>query len=144
MKLPVYNLVIRVHKYDDDARGDADDARLHTNSDDEGIDTIIHKHNDDDDGNFYDNDDDDKEKDDSNDDNHAENGNGGPVNDNDDTDKFRNNYGIFIIYVVHETILISMVSATALENSRECYDFRGSLFVTETILIPMVSVKIRS
>ena len=130
MKLPVYNLVIRVHKYDDDARGDADDARLHTNSDDEGIDTIIHKHNDDDDGNFYDNDDDDKEKDDSNDDNHAENGNGGPVNDNDDTDKFKNNYGNSIIYVVHETILITMVLATTREKSRKFHYFRKYRFVS--------------
>jgi hypothetical protein len=124
MKLPVYNLVIRVHKYDDDAKGDADDARLHTTSDDEGIDTIIHKDNDDDDGNFYDNDNDDKEKDDSNDDNHAENGNGGPVNDNDDTDKFRKNYGNSIICVVHKTILIIVVSATTLEKSRKFHYFR--------------------
>ena len=72
MKHPVYNLVIRVHKYDDDAKGDADDARLHPNSDNKGTDTIRRKHNDDDDGNLYDNDDDDKEKDDSNDDNDAE------------------------------------------------------------------------
>ena len=144
MKLPVYNLVIRVHKFDDDARGDADDARLHTNSDDEGIDTIIYKHNDDDDGNFYDNDDDDKEKDDSNDDNHAENGNGGPVNDNDDTDKFKKNCGNSIIYVVHETILITMVLATTREKSRKFHYFRKYRCVSETIVIPMVSVKIRS
>ena len=52
MKLPVHNRIVRVHKYDDDARGDADDTHLHTNSDDEGADTIRHKHNDDDDGNF--------------------------------------------------------------------------------------------
>ena len=32
MKLPVYNLVIRVHKYDEAAKDDADDAHLHTNS----------------------------------------------------------------------------------------------------------------
>ena len=87
MKLPVYNLVIRVHKFDDDARGDVDDARLHTNSDNEGTDTIRHTHNHDDDGNLYDNDDDDEEKNDSNDDNDAENGNGGHVNDNDENDK---------------------------------------------------------
>ena len=88
MKLPVYNLVVRVHRYDDDARGDADDIRLHTNSDDEGADTIRHKHNDDDDGNFYENDDDEEEKDDDNDNNDAENDNDGHVNDDDDNDKF--------------------------------------------------------
>ena len=88
MKLPVYNLVVRVHKYDDDARGDADDTHLHTNSDDEGADTIRHKHNDDDDGNFYENDDDDEEKDDDIDDNDAENDNDGHVNDDDDKNKF--------------------------------------------------------
>ena len=87
MKLPVYNLVVRVHKYDDDARGDADDTRLHTNSDDEGADTIRHKHNDDDDGNFYENDDD-EEKDDDNDENDAENDNDGHVNDDDDNNNF--------------------------------------------------------
>ena len=87
MKLPVYNLVVREQRYDDDARGDADDARLHTNSDGEGADTIRHKHNDDDDGNFYDIDDDDKEKDADIDDNDAENGNGGHVIDDDDNDE---------------------------------------------------------
>ena len=89
MKLPVHNRIVRVHKYDDDARGDADDTRLRTNSDDEGADTIRHKHNDDDDGNFYDNDDDDDEEtDDDNDDNDAENDNDGHVNDDDDNNKF--------------------------------------------------------
>ena len=83
MKLPVYNLVVKVHKYDDDTRGDADDTRLHTNSDDEGADTIRHKHNDDD-RNFYDNNDDDEEKDDDNDDNDADNDNDCHVNDDDD------------------------------------------------------------
>ena len=62
MKLPVHNRIVRVHKYDEAARGDADDAHLHTNSEDEGADTTTHKHNNDDDGNFYDNDDDDDEE----------------------------------------------------------------------------------
>ena len=69
MKLPVHNRIVRVHKYDDDARGDADDVHLYTNSDDEGADTIRHKHNDDDDGNVYDNDGDDDDKEEEEDDN---------------------------------------------------------------------------
>ena len=112
MKLPVYNLVVREQKYDD-ARGDADDARLHTNSDGEGADTIRHKHNDDDDGNFYDNDDDDdKEKDADIDDNDAENGNGGHVNDDNDNNKLIKNSPNSNIHVVHESIVMNMVSAT--------------------------------
>ena len=87
MKLPVHNLIVRVHKYDEAARGYADDAHLHTNSDDEGADTATHKHNDDDDGNFYDNDDDDQEKDDDIDDNDVENDNNGHVIDDDDNDE---------------------------------------------------------
>ena len=86
MKLPVHNRIVRVRKYDDGS-GDADDAHLHTNSDDEGADTIRHKQNDDDDENF--DDDDDEEKDDDNDDNDndAENGSDGHVNDDDDNNK---------------------------------------------------------
>ena len=63
MELSAHNPTISVLKCNDDARGEADDAHLHKNSDDDGADTIRHKHNDDDDGNFYDNDgDDDKEE----------------------------------------------------------------------------------
>ena len=125
MKLPVYNLVVREQRYDDDARGDADDARLHTNSDGEGADTIRHKHNDDDDGNFYDDDDDDKEKDADIDDNDAENGNGGHVNDDDDNNKLIKHSSNSNIYVVHRSIVITMVPATTRKKHRIFLIFEG-------------------
>ena len=56
MELSAHNPTISVLKCNDDARGEADDAHLHKNSDDDGADTIRRKHNDDNDGNFYDND----------------------------------------------------------------------------------------
>jgi len=85
MELPIHNPIVSVHKCDDDARCDADDAQLHKNSGDEGANTIRHKHNEGDDGHFYDIDDDDKEEDD-NDHNDADND--GHVNDDDDNVKF--------------------------------------------------------
>ena len=72
MELPAHNPIVSVLKFNDDARGEADDVHLHKNSDDGGDDTIRRKQNDDNDGNFYDNegDDDDKEEEeDDNDDN---------------------------------------------------------------------------
>ena len=103
MKLPVYNLVIRIHKYDDDARGDADDVHLHKHPDDDGANTIKHKHNNDDHGNFYDNDgdDDDKEEDD-NDDNAANDD--GRVNDDDDNVKFSKDLLNSSVFLVPNTI----------------------------------------
>ena len=62
IKLPIHNPIVSVQKCDDDARGDADDVRLHGNSDDEGANTIRRKQNANDDGNFYDNDGDDDDK----------------------------------------------------------------------------------
>ena len=69
MELSAHNITISVLKCNDDARGEADDAHLHKNSDDDGADTIQHKHNDDDDGNFYDNDGDRHSKEEEEDDN---------------------------------------------------------------------------
>ena len=69
MELATHNRIVSFLKCKDDARGEADDAHLHTNSDDDGTDTIRRKHND---GNFYDNDgdgDDKEEEEDDNDDN---------------------------------------------------------------------------
>ena len=88
IKLLVHNRIVRVHKYDDGARVDADDAHLHTKSDDDRTHTIRHKHNDDDNGKFYNNDHDDEEKDDDNYVNDAEYDNDGHINDDDDNDKF--------------------------------------------------------
>ena len=111
MKLPVYNLVVRVHQYNDDARGDAGDTRQHTNSDDEGAATIRHRHNDDDDGNFYDNDDDDdEEKDDDIDDNDVENDNNGHVIDDDANDE-------------KTTIPLGILSFCCAQNHNNYYGF---------------------
>ena len=69
----------------------------------------------DDDGNFYDNDDD-EEKGDDIDDNDAKNDNNGHVNDDDDNDEFSKNRWKSNICVVHESMIISMVSVTTHGN----------------------------